>query len=86
MKAPRHWFSEGSPTVTDGFPSQRVSNAEIFSFDDVIIDFDPTKYNIYLVLENEICYVPCECLGENDRIIIWTYTIWCSENKQILFT
>ena len=28
---------EGNPTVTDGFPSQRASNAKMFPLDDVII-------------------------------------------------
>ena len=28
---------EGNPPVTDGFPSQRGSNAEMFPFDDVIL-------------------------------------------------
>ena len=28
---------EGNPQVTDGFPSQRASNTEMFPFNDVII-------------------------------------------------
>ena len=31
------YLCEGNPPVTGGFPSQRVSNAEIFPFDDVIM-------------------------------------------------
>ena len=28
IKVPRHWLLRGNPPVTDGFPSQRASNAE----------------------------------------------------------
>ena len=30
---------EGNPPVTDGFPSQRASNAAMFPFDDVIMNY-----------------------------------------------
>ena len=39
IKAPRHWPLWGEPPVTGRFPSQRTSNAEMFSFDDVIMQF-----------------------------------------------
>ena len=35
LRVTGHW--KGSPPAIDGFPSQRVSNAEMFSFDDVCL-------------------------------------------------
>ena len=37
IKAPRRWPLCGNSPVTDGFPSQRASNAEKIPFDDVIL-------------------------------------------------
>ena len=41
IEALRHWPLWGEPPVTGGFPSQRVSNAEMFPFDDVIMENAP---------------------------------------------
>ena len=37
IKASRHWPFRGNPPVTDEFPSQRASDAEMFQLDDVIM-------------------------------------------------
>ena len=39
IKAPRHCLCAGNSPVTDEFPAQMVSNAEMSPFDDVIIYF-----------------------------------------------
>ena len=49
IQAPRHWPLCGEFTGTGEFPAQRASNAEMFPFDDVIMNMwlDAVYMNIF---------------------------------------
>ena len=68
IKAPRHWpLWEEFTAVTDEFPTQRASNAENFSIDDVIMD--SCLLHIISMKANEFC-LPCI------RTLFVTETMW----------
>ena len=60
IQAPRHWPLLGNPPVTAGFPSQRASNAENVSFDDIIMGILLMIVTPYLALTRELWSIHCE--------------------------
>ena len=44
---------EGKPPVTGGFSSQRASNAEVFPFDDVIINTGSPESRLFVVITTD---------------------------------
>ena len=48
IRAPRHWPLWGEFIGTGDFPTQRASNAENVSIDDIIICTNPSLYFKYL--------------------------------------
>ena len=53
IKAPRHWPLWGNSPVTGEFPAQRASNAEMFSFDDIIMSYTVRRLIFPFVMSNE---------------------------------
>ena len=88
IKAPRHWPLQGNPSVTGGFPSQRVSNAENVSIWWRHHDSGPSTNNLPLIfgacqqgligrlLDNPQCKEQCVMIIDFFRF--WKYVIYLS--------